>query len=99
MSAIDDPKTLGRARLSFADQHDIDEFIAEEMYQRLAAVGLALPAAGTIADVTSYPGAESCKLAVTQSRGLGDLLGNFPPEQTRSGRGGSRPSNQDQRVP
>ena len=28
MSAIDDPKTLGRARLSFADQHDIDEFIA-----------------------------------------------------------------------
>src|ERR1700680_1511664 len=65
MSAIDDPKTLGRARLSFADQHDIDEFIAEEMYQRLAAVGLALPAAGTIADVTSCPGAESCKLAVT----------------------------------
>ncbi len=77
MSVIDDPKTLGRARLSFADQHDIDEFIAEEMYQRLAAVGLALPAAGTIADVTSCPGAESCKLAVTQSRGLGDLLGNF----------------------
>ncbi|HWO45346.1 MAG TPA: hypothetical protein VNO87_07130, partial [Methylomirabilota bacterium] len=71
----------------------------EEMYQRLAAVGLALPAAGTIADVTSCPGAESCKLAVTQSRGLGDLLGNFLPEQTRSGRGGSRPSDQDQRVP
>ena len=42
MSVIDDPKTLGRARLSFADQHDIDEFIAEEMYQRLAAVGLVL---------------------------------------------------------
>jgi dissimilatory sulfite reductase (desulfoviridin) alpha/beta subunit len=99
MAAIDDPKTFGRARLSFADQHDIDEFIAEEMYQRLAAVGLALPAAGTIADVTSCPGAESCKLAVTQSRGLGDLLGNFLPEQTRSGRGGSRPSDQDQRVP
>ena len=28
ISAIDDPKTLGRARLSFADQYDIDEFIA-----------------------------------------------------------------------
>ena len=28
MSAIDDPKTLSCARLSFADQHDIDEFIA-----------------------------------------------------------------------
>ena len=25
MSVMDDPKTLGRARLSFADQHDIDD--------------------------------------------------------------------------
>jgi sulfite reductase (NADPH) hemoprotein beta-component len=32
--------------------------------------------AGTIADVTSCPGAESCKLAVTQSRGLGKFLGD-----------------------
>ena len=32
------------------------------------------PEAGTIADVTSCPGAESCRLAVTQSRGLGRLL-------------------------
>ena len=49
----------------------------EAMFRRLAATGLALPDAGTIADVTSCPGAESCKLAVTQSRGLGDLLGSF----------------------
>ena len=35
MSAIDDPKTLGRARLSFADQHDIDELIATlEKFER-----------------------------------------------------------------
>ena len=35
MSAIDDPKTLGRARLSFADQHDIDEFIGTlEKFER-----------------------------------------------------------------
>ena len=35
MSAIDDPKTLGRGRLSFADQHDIDEFIATlEKFER-----------------------------------------------------------------
>ena len=26
MAAIDDPKTLGRARLSFAKESDIDEF-------------------------------------------------------------------------
>ena len=45
------------------------------LYQRLAAAGLALPDADTAADVTSCPGAESCRLAVTQSRGLGQLLG------------------------
>src|SRR5262245_32928059 len=28
MSVVDDPKTFGRARLSFADEHDIDEFVA-----------------------------------------------------------------------
>jgi sulfite reductase (NADPH) hemoprotein beta-component len=44
------------------------------VYGELAAAGLGLPGAGTIADVTSCPGAESCRLAVTQSRGLGRLL-------------------------
>jgi sulfite reductase beta subunit-like hemoprotein len=47
-----------------------------ELYRRLAAAGLGLPDAGTVADVTSCPGAESCRLAVTQSRGLGRLLGD-----------------------
>jgi sulfite reductase (NADPH) hemoprotein beta-component len=46
----------------------------EPLYARLAAAGLGLAGAGTIADVTSCPGAESCRLAVTQSRGLGSLL-------------------------
>ncbi len=41
------------------------------LYERLCAAGLPLGDAETIADVTSCPGAESCKLAVTQSRGLG----------------------------
>jgi sulfite reductase beta subunit-like hemoprotein len=45
-----------------------------ELYRSLLAAGLARPGAGTLADVTSCPGAESCKLAVTQSRGLGRLL-------------------------
>jgi sulfite reductase (NADPH) hemoprotein beta-component len=45
-----------------------------QLYRRLAAAGLALAEAGTIADVTSCPGAETCRLAVTQSRGLGRLL-------------------------
>ncbi|MBI4485209.1 MAG: nitrite/sulfite reductase [Acidobacteria bacterium] len=44
------------------------------LYRHLAAAGLAQAEAGTVADVTSCPGAESCRLAVTQSRGLGRLL-------------------------
>ncbi len=46
----------------------------EAFYQRLAAAGLAAPDALRLSDVVSCPGAESCKLAVTQSRGLGRLL-------------------------
>jgi sulfite reductase beta subunit-like hemoprotein len=46
-------------------------------YRSLAAAGLARPGAGTLADVTSCPGAESCRLAVTQSRGLGHLLSEY----------------------
>ena len=45
-----------------------------DLYHRLAAAGLDVADANTVADVTSCPGAESCRLAVTQSRGLGRLL-------------------------
>jgi sulfite reductase (NADPH) hemoprotein beta-component len=45
-----------------------------ELYRRLAAASLGLAEASTVADVASCPGAESCRLAVTQSRGLGRLL-------------------------
>jgi sulfite reductase (NADPH) hemoprotein beta-component len=45
-----------------------------DLHRRLAASGLGLPGAGTAVDVTSCPGAEACRLAVTQSRGLGRLL-------------------------
>ncbi len=44
------------------------------LYRRLAAAGLGQEGAGTAVDVTSCPGAEACRLAVTQSRGLGQLL-------------------------
>jgi sulfite reductase beta subunit-like hemoprotein len=46
----------------------------EDFFVRLAAAGLADAGASTIVDVTSCPGAESCRLAVTQSRGLGRSL-------------------------
>ncbi len=44
------------------------------LHRELAGVGLALAGANTIADVTSCPGASSCKLAVTASRGLAGIL-------------------------
>jgi sulfite reductase (NADPH) hemoprotein beta-component len=49
----------------------------EPFYQRLAAAGLAEPDALSMSDVVSCPGAESCRLAVTQSRGLGRVLTEY----------------------
>ena len=46
-----------------------------EFYAAMAAARLNYSGHGTIADVVSCPGAESCRIAVTQSRGLGHLLG------------------------
>jgi sulfite reductase beta subunit-like hemoprotein len=52
----------------------VRESEVDALYRRLAAAGLGRPGAGTIADVTSCPGAESCRLAVTRSRGVGRAL-------------------------
>ena len=60
------------------DQNLVFRWVAvgevRELYRRLSAASLGLAEASTVADVTSCPGAESCRLAVTQSRGLGRLL-------------------------
>jgi sulfite reductase beta subunit-like hemoprotein len=44
------------------------------LHRELARIGLALSGANSVADVTSCPGASSCKLAVTASRGLAGVL-------------------------
>jgi sulfite reductase beta subunit-like hemoprotein len=44
------------------------------LHRELVRAGLALQDANTVADVTSCPGASSCKIAVTASRGLGGQL-------------------------
>lgn len=44
------------------------------LHQELVRIGLASEGANSLADVTSCPGASSCKLAVTASRGLGGQL-------------------------
>lgn len=40
------------------------------LYEELKAAGLAAPGAGTIVDVTSCPGTDTCKLGIAASRGL-----------------------------
>jgi sulfite reductase (NADPH) hemoprotein beta-component len=47
-----------------------------DFYSAITAARLNYSGHGTIADVVSCPGAESCRIAVTQSRGLGKLLGD-----------------------
>ena len=59
----------------------------------------ALADAGTIADVTSCPGAESCRLAVTQSRGLGRLLGEHLRARPDLVDAAPDVAHQDQRLP
>ncbi len=44
------------------------------LHRELVALGLAVGGANSLSDVTSCPGASSCKLAVTASRGLGGEL-------------------------
>ncbi len=67
----------GMVRLTI-DQNLVMRFVpenrVEDLYVGLVEAGLATPDAGTIADVTSCPGAESCNLAVTASRELASAL-------------------------
>jgi sulfite reductase (ferredoxin) len=44
------------------------------LHAELVAIGLARAGVNTVVDVTSCPGASSCKLAVTASRGLASVL-------------------------
>jgi sulfite reductase (ferredoxin) len=45
-----------------------------EVYAALDAVGLGRPGAGTIVDVSSCPGTDTCKLGIANSRGLAAVL-------------------------
>jgi sulfite reductase (ferredoxin) len=44
------------------------------LHQRLSAIGMAEPGAELSRDVVACPGADTCNLAVTQSRGLADAI-------------------------
>ena len=51
------------------------------LHAALVDAGLGKPGAGTVADVTSCPGAFSCRIAVTASRGMADAVSRALEEQ------------------
>ncbi len=54
---------------------DLTEDQLEVLFERLAVIGMAEPGAELARDVVACPGADTCNLAVTQSRGLADAIG------------------------
>lgn len=60
------------------------------MYERLAAIGMDTPGAELLRDVVSCPGADTCNLAVTQSRGLARAIGERLEEEGLAEVGGVR---------
>src|SRR4029453_10248917 len=60
------------------------------LYSRLEAIGMAQPGAELARDVVACPGADTCNLAVTQSRGLGAAIGERLEEEGLAEVGGLR---------
>jgi sulfite reductase beta subunit-like hemoprotein len=60
------------------------------LFQRLSAIGMAEPGAELSRDVVACPGADTCNLAVTQSRGLADAIGTALDEAGLAEVGGIR---------
>ena len=64
-----DVRITNRQNLVF---RDLTEAQLPRLYDRLAALHMASPGAELARDVVACPGADTCNLAVTQSRGLAD---------------------------
>ncbi|HSP03685.1 MAG TPA: nitrite/sulfite reductase, partial [Acidimicrobiales bacterium] len=60
------------------------------LFDRLAAIGMAEPGAELSRDVVACPGADTCNLAVTQSRGLASAIGEALEEAGLAEVGGVR---------
>jgi sulfite reductase (ferredoxin) len=60
------------------------------LYQRLAEIGMAQPGAELARDVVSCPGADTCNLSITQSRGLAKAIGERLEEEGLAEVGGIR---------
>jgi sulfite reductase beta subunit-like hemoprotein len=55
---------------------DLTEHDLRALHDRLSEIGMAEPGAELARDVVSCPGADTCNLAVTQSRGLASAIGD-----------------------
>lgn len=62
-------RVTNRQNLAF---RDLSAEQLPALYERLEAIGMAEPGAELARDVVACPGADTCNLAVTQSRGLAD---------------------------
>jgi sulfite reductase beta subunit-like hemoprotein len=60
------------------------------LFDRLDTIGMAEPGAELARDVVACPGADTCNLAVTQSRGLADAIGQRLEEEGLADVGGVR---------
>ncbi len=68
----------------------LSESQLDELYGRLAEIGMAQPGAELSRDVVACPGADTCNLAVTQSRGLAAAIGDALEEAGLAEVGGVR---------
>ncbi len=68
----------------------LDDAQLPRLYERLQAIGMGEPGAELSRDVVACPGADTCNLAVTQSRGLADAIGSRLEEEGLAEVGGVR---------
>jgi len=69
---------------------DLTEGQLPQLFARLGELDMALPGAELARDVVACPGADTCNLAVTQSRGLADAIGERLDEEGLADIGGIR---------
>jgi sulfite reductase beta subunit-like hemoprotein len=82
-----DVRLTNRQNIAF---RDLTESQLPTLYARLDALGMAEPGAELARDVVACPGADTCNLAVTQSRGLADAIGTALEEAGLADVGGVR---------
>jgi sulfite reductase beta subunit-like hemoprotein len=80
-------RLTNRQNVVFRDLTD-DQLPA--LFERLDAIGMAQPGAELSRDVVACPGADTCNLAVTQSRGLAKAIGDRLEEEGLADVGGIR---------